>query len=347
MGYSAAQAVEDVVAAPPILDAHLDLGMYLRQERQKGRRQVFASDFLQDARESGVRGIVAAIFTDEQSINGSALQQACDQIAALQAEMCESPGQMKLCMTYADLMEAAASGQIAILLSFEGIEPLGGNAELLDFFYRVGVRGIGLAHARRNRACDGAYYTANRHNIGGGLTEFGVQLILRAEELGMLIDVSHLNDLGMADVFSVTKCPIIASHSNCRSLNPTLRNLTDEQIRTIADRGGVVGVNGCSAVIGDGPDNANLEMLVRHIEHLVQVGGIDRVGIGLDMAERIMPGAYITVNGYRQKVADIIPSYSALGRLLSQLRRRGFTDDMLEKFCAANFFRVYREVLAP
>ena len=130
MGYSAAQAVEDVVAAPPILDAHLDLGMYLRQERQKGRRQVFASDFLQDARESGVRGIVAAIFTDEQSINGSALQQACDQIAALQAEMCESPGQMKLCMTYADLMEAAASGQIAILLSFEGIEPLGGNAEL-------------------------------------------------------------------------------------------------------------------------------------------------------------------------------------------------------------------------
>ena len=339
------QTTKNVTIGPQILDAHLDLGMYLRQERQKGRQRVFESDVLRDAQEGGVRAIVAAIFTDEQSINGTALRQACEQIAALQAEARESPGKLRLCATYADLMDAAASGQIAILLSFEGIEPLGDNIELLDFFYHMGVRGIGLAHARRNRACDGAYYTSNKYNIGSGLTEFGVQLILRAEELGMLIDISHLNDLGVADVFSITKGPVIASHSNCRALNPTLRNLTDEQIRMIADRGGVVGVNGCSAIIGDGPDNANLERLIGHIEHLVQVGGIDHVGIGLDMAERIMPGAFITVNGYQQKVADIIPNYAAMGHLLSRLRRRGFSEDMIEKFCSGNFFRVYRQVL--
>ena len=330
----------------PTIDAHLDLCMYLRQEHLKGRRNVIATDYLPDIRESDVKVIVSAIFVDEQEISGSALQQACDQIAALQAEQRACPELFEICTSYSDVAHAMEQGKLAILLSFEGVEPLGLNVELLDFFYGIGVRGLGLAHARRNQACDGARYTTSVHNVGGGLTEFGAQLVLHAEELGMLIDVSHLNDPGTADVLALTKKPIIASHSNCRTLNPTLRNLSDEQIRAIADRGGVIGVNGCSAIVGDRADNANLEMLVRHVEHLVQVAGIDHVGIGLDMAERIMPDSYIIVNDFQQRVLDIIPSYSKLHLLTGSLQRRGFTDDMLEKFCAGNFLRVYREILS-
>lgn len=329
----------------PVIDAHLDLGMYLRQERQKGRRKVIASDFIDDMRQNGVIGVISAIFVDEHTINGSALEQACEQIAALQAEERESPGLFRICTNYQTLYQTVEEGMLAILLSFEGVEPLGLNPELLNFFHSAGVRGMGLAHARRNQACDGARYSASPHNDGCGLTDFGVELVRRAEELGMLIDVSHLNDPGTADVLSLVSGPVIASHSNCRALNPTKRNLTDEQIRAIADRGGVVGVNGCSAIVSDRPDGVSMEMLANHVDRLVQVGGIDHVGLGFDIAEMIMPDSYIEVNGFRQRIRDIVPGYAGLPLLTDTLRQRGYTEEELSKIYSGNFLRVFREVL--
>lgn len=329
----------------PVVDAHLDLCMYLRRERQKGRRQVMASDFMDDIRKHGVQCIISAIFVDEYGESGSALQQACDQIAALQAEERETPGLFRICKNSRELKQARDDGMLAILLSFEGAEPLGMNPELLDFFYSVGVRGLGLAHARRNQACDGARYSDTRYNIGGGLTDFGVELICRAQALGMLIDVSHLNDAGTEDVLAITQGPVIASHSNCRALNSTRRNLTDDQIRAIAARGGVIGVNGCSAVVSDRADGVNLEMLANHVDHLVQAGGIEHVGLGLDLAEMILSGSSIEVNGFQQLVTDIIPGYAGLSQLTDILLKRRYTVDMIKKIYAGNFFRVFGEVL--
>ncbi len=330
---------------PPVFDAHLDLGMYLRQERQKGRREVIAADFIRDMKENGVVGVIAAIFVDEVSINGTALEQACEQIAALRAEERESPGLFRICTDYQMLREAIDEGLVAVLLSFEGAEPLGTNPELLNFFYDAGVRGLGLAHARRNQACDGAMYSDSPYNGGCGLTDFGVELVRRGEELGMLLDVSHLNDPGAEDVLSLAGGPVIASHSNCRALNPTRRNLTDGQIRAIADRGGVIGVNGCSAIVSDRPEGVSLEMLANHVDHLVQVGGIDHVGLGFDIAEMILPDSYIEVNGYRQRIRDLVPGYAGLPMLTDTLRRRGYTEEGLAKIYSGNFLRVFREVL--
>lgn len=331
--------------SPPVFDAHLDLGMYLRQERQKGRRKVIAEDFITDMKENGVIGIISAIFVDEGAINGSALEQACEQIAALRAEERESPGLFRICTDYQTLRQAIDEGVLAILLSFEGAEPLGMNPELLNFFHDAGVRGLGLAHARRNQACDGARYSDSPYNGGCGLTDFGAELVRRAEELGMLIDISHLNDPGTADVLAITSAPVIASHSNCRALNPTRRNLTDEQIRAVADRGGVVGVNGCSAIVSDRSERAGLEMLANHVDHLVRVGGIDHVGLGLDIAEMILPDSDIEVNGRRQRIRDLVPGYAGLPLLTDTLRRRGYTEEELTKIYSGNFLRVFQEVL--
>ena len=329
----------------PVVDAHYDLGMFLRQERQKGKRKIIESELMPGLKQGGVQVLVNAVYVDETGINGSSLQQACEQLAALQAEQRESPGLFDICTSYAELEKAREQGRLAILISFEGVEPLGSNIELLDFFYRFGVRGLGLAHARRNLACDGARYTSGRYNIGGGLTELGVAFAERAQELGMLIDVSHLNDAGTEDVLDIVKGPVIASHSNCRALNGTLRNISDELLRRIADSGGVIGLNGCSVLVGDRADNANREMMIAHLDHLVKVAGIEHVGLGLDVAQMILPDAYITVNGFEQKVVDLVEGHKDIPNFTDALIKHGYTEEMLRKIYAENFLRVYREVL--
>ena len=329
----------------PVVDAHYDLGMFLRQERQKGKRKIIENELMPGMKQGGVQVIVNAIYVDENGVSGSALQQACEQLAALQAEMRESPGLLAVCTSSAEIEKAKEEGKLAILLSFEGVEPLGSNVELLGLFYKLGVRGMGLAHARRNLACDGARYTSNPHNMGSGLTELGVDLVERAQELHMLIDVSHLNDAGTKDVLDIVKGPVIASHSNCRTLNATLRNISDGLLRRIADSGGVIGLNGCSALVGDRADNANREMLIAHLNHLIDVAGIEHVGLGLDIAQMILPDSYITVNGFRQKVVDLVAGHGDIPGFTEELLKHGYTEDMLRKIYAENFLRVYRDVL--
>ena len=329
----------------PAIDAHLDLGMYLRRERNKGRQRVLVQDYLSDMQAGHIKAIVAAIFVDDKREWGSSLQQACDQIAAIQQEVEDAQAYFSICKNYGEIAQAHADHKIAILLSFEGAEPLEDNIELLGFFYRSGVRGLGLAHARRNMACDGAKYTDSSYNIGCGLTDFGAELIRRAEQLHMLIDLSHLNDAGVDDVLAIAQGPLVASHSCCRAINNTRRNLRDDQIRRIADRGGVIGINGCSAIVSDRQDCDMFETLLQHMDHLLQTGGIDCIGLGFDMAEMIMPNESILVNGQCIPVCDVIPNYASLEKLTLALEKRGYTDAMIEKIFHGNFSRVYRDVL--
>ena len=329
----------------PVVDAHYDLGSFLRQERPKGKRRIIESELMPALRRGGVQVLVNAIYVDDNENSSIALQQACEQLAALQAEMRESPGLFDICTSYAEVEKAREQGKLAMLLSFEGVEPLGSNIELLDFFYRFGVRGLGLAHARRNLACDGARYTSGRYNLGGGLTELGTAFVERAQELHMLIDVSHLNDAGTEEVLDIVNCPVIASHSDCRALNGTLRNISDELLRRIADTGGVIGLNGCSALVGDRADNATREMMIAHLDHLIDVAGIEHVGLGLDIAEMILPDAYILVNGFRQKVVDLVAGHGDIPGFTKDLLKHGYTEDMLRKIYAENFLRVYKEIL--
>src|SRR5690625_2063866 len=133
-----------------------------------------------------------------------------------------------LCKSYDDILEAKRTGKVGILLSFEGVEPLYDDITLLRPFYELGVRFVGLTWSRRNAAADGSIEDDTFN--GGGLTPFGKQLVQEAENLGMIIDVSHLNDPGFDDVLATSKQTIIASHSNSRKITNKLRNLrSDEQ----------------------------------------------------------------------------------------------------------------------
>ncbi|CAH0343944.1 hypothetical protein BCI9360_00171 [Bacillus sp. CECT 9360] len=176
----------------------------------------------------------------------------------------------------------------------------------------------------------------------GGITHFGVQLIEEAEKLGMIIDVSHLNDEGFWNVVEIAKKPIIASHSNSRLLADTMRNLTDEQIKAIASKGGVVGINAVSIIVAMEDENSDLEHYLNHIDHMVDLVGIDHVGIGLDLCndffKYMSPDDLVSMP---RKPFDVIDGHQNLPRLIEGLIKRGYKDQELEKILGGNLLRIF------
>jgi len=166
--------------------------------------------------------------------------------------------------------------RLAALLSLEGADALNGHLSVLHALFQMGVRLIGLTWNGANCVADGVGELR-----GGGLTAFGRETVAQMQELGMLVDVSHLAARGVWDVIEVTRKPVIASHSNALAVHRHRRNLTDDQIRAIAQTGGVVGATFVPAFVGDGTELGS-EDVIRHIDHLIQVGGLEGVALGSD-----------------------------------------------------------------
>ena len=252
---------------------------------------------------------------------------------------------MRLCRDYTDIVAAREQGQIGILLSFEGADPLQGDINLLRIFHELGVRGVGLTWSRRNAVADGAAFMVERGGQPGGLTAFGIDLMAAAEDLDMFIDVSHLNDAGFWDVMTHCRRPVIASHSNCRAIKATPRNLTDAQIEAIAEGGGVIGVNAVNAYIGDdkpGGKGLGAEELVDHIDHIVALAGIRHVGLGFDFCDGL--GNYLQMPAYLESY-DVIKGHGDLEALIHALICRGYADADIKAILGHNFLRFFKNVL--
>ena len=168
-----------------------------------------------------------------------------------------------------------------------------------------------------------------------GLTERGVEFLEEMERLGIIIDISHLNDAGIRDVFAHTKKPFVASHSNARALASHPRNLTDDMIRGLGERGGVAGINYCAAFLHDWKDGeekrSRLSHMTAHMKHMKEVGGIGCVGLGSDF------------DGIVDELE--LRDASGLELLEAEMRRQGFTSSEIEAVFYGNVMRVYREIL--
>lgn len=212
------------------------------------------------------------------------------------------------------------------LLSIEGGEAVGRSIEALLAFFRLGVRAMGLVWNHRNPLADGVWDDA-----GGGLTPFGKEVVRVMQEVGMIVDVSHLSERGFWDVIRVSRAPVIASHSNARALCDHPRNLTDPQLRALADTGGVVGITFCPAFLSAG-GKAGIERVVDHIEHAVAVAGAGAVGLGSDF-----DGFDGTVPG--------LEDVTGLSALADALRARGFTPDEVAMIMGENWARLLERAL--
>jgi membrane dipeptidase len=225
------------------------------------------------------------------------------------------------------------------------VDPLSNDLSLLRVFYELGVRLIGLVWSRRNYAADGSHYSPVREGQKGGITEFGVQLIEEAERLGMVIDVSHLNDEGFWDVMEIARKPVIASHSNCRELADFMRNLSDEQIKAIASTDGVVGINAVNLLIADKDEESNLERLLDHVDHLRKLVGVEHIGLGLDISETFMKYfSQETLLAMSRKPFDAIKGHACVPKITEGLLRRKYKDSEIELILGKNFIRVYQQV---
>lgn len=231
----------------------------------------------------------------------------------------------------AQVRENASAGKVSAVLTMEDGRSVDGKMEKLDHYYKMGVRVIGLTWNQEN--CFGAPNSRDASIMAKGLTAFGKEAIERMNELGMGIDVSHLSDGGFWDVARLTKKPFFATHSNCRNLNPHPRSMTDEMIRALADKGGVMGVNFCPAFLVQDVENnrADCDMLAAQLRHMIKVGGEDCAAIGTD---------FDGMNGDLE-----IASADQMPQLFTALERRGFTSREIEKIAYANAERVMAEVL--
>lgn len=230
------------------------------------------------------------------------------------------------CNSFSDIRKNKMENRISSILSLEGGEALEGDLSMVRIFYQLGVRGITLTWNHRNQLADGVAETETK----GGLTQFGKEVIREMNRLGMLVDVSHLSDGGFWDVVKETKAPFIASHSNSRAICNHPRNLTEEQMKAIGEKGGVIGLNFYSPFLSHSVP-ADLESCLSHLSYMTRKAGTDAVGLGGDF------------DGMDQPPVGL-EEVSGMEVFFDRIRKR-FGTETAEKIISKNFLRVFQEVL--
>jgi membrane dipeptidase len=249
----------------------------------------------------------------------------------------QSGGQLRIVRTPADMEGCLADGAIAAVVHFEGAEAIDPHLDMLDFFYAAGLRSIGPVWSRPNDFGEGVpYLFPHSPDTGPGLTAAGKALVRACNDMGILVDVSHLNEKGFWDIAALSQAPLVATHSNAHALTPTPRNLTDRQLDAIKESGGIVGVNfSVSFLREDGRDVADtpMERIVAHFNYLVQRMGVEHVGFGADLDGARVP----------TEVGDVC----GLPRVVDALRAAGYDDAALAKLTYQNWLRVYGQTWKP
>ena len=335
----------DRLHADGVVDCHFDMPMDLYEKRD--RTNILATDYLPELEAGNIGVLGAAIYIEDRYLPEMGLRVALDQIAHIYGEAAEC-ARFAICKSYQEILDARKGRKIALLITMEGVEPLGTDGDLLRVFYELGVRAIGLTHARRNAAGDGGIF-APSGSPRDGLTAFGRDVIRQCEALGVIVDLAHINPAGFDEIFAITTKPVIVSHTNPRHYYDIERNISDEQIKMIGERRGVIGVN--SVLVSPRKEEATLDRFIDHIEHVADLIGIDGVGIGFDFFEfiyRQWPESKRKEIAAKLTTPHFIPDLTNHGHSRNLTRRlieRGFSDENIEKILRGNWMRIFRELL--
>ncbi len=303
------------------------------------------------AREGGFAGGLFAVFVPPRKMpkptqastsdlpagtieSGYALATAMAMVSALYRLERASQGRIKVARTVAEIRSSLDDGIMAPVLHFEGAEPIDEGLGNLEAFYAAGLRSLGLVWSRPNKFGNGVpFKNPSSSDIGESLTAAGEALVKACSELGILIDVSHLNWKGFWKVVELSNKPIVASHSNAHAISPASRNLTDDQLKAIRESGGLVGLNfSVSEARPDGKSSADtpIDVYMRHLDYLLEKMGADGVAIGSDFDGCI--------------VATPVGDAAGLPNLVTAMRGRGYDGDVIDKIVRENWLRVLNSV---
>lgn len=282
-----------------------------------------------------------ALFVQMKKCEATPWDEVCDLYRIYCKELEANADILAPVYCYADIEHNHKAGKMSALLTVEEGGVCGGEIAKLESLYEMGVRMLTLSWNYPNELgwpninllepVD--LYSAQTVN---GLTDKGREFVVRMEELGMIVDVSHLSDKGFYDVCECTAKPFVASHSNARDVCAASRNLTDDMIRKLAARGGCMGLNFCADFLERVPDHmpnpGTVAAIVRHAKHIVNVGGIEVLGLGSD---------FDGIDTHAE-----LPGAECMGVLWEAMHRAGFTQGQLDAVFKGNVLRVYRDNLS-
>ncbi len=297
-------------------------------------------DALQRFHDAGVDVVSITLAGDNHNIS-----QAFTLCAWARRQLREREDRMLLVRRVSDIELARSTGRLGIILHFEGTRCFERDPSVVELFYDLGIRQTLIAFNKQNSAGGGCADSEDR-----GLTPYGRQLVTEMQRVGMLLDLSHTGHRTSLDAMAVASKPVLFSHSNAFSLCPSFRNLKDDQIRACAETGGVVGVSGSSEYLGDAA--CSNDTLFRHIDYMVEVAGIDHVGLGLDLVfEPAALSEWVRGRadewpmaqdpgwaGFRYASPEQLPGLTEL------MLQRGYAEEQIRKVLGENLLRVCRAV---
>lgn len=343
------ERAEALHRAHPVVEAHSDIAVDVHRRHRAGEPAPLCEDYLSRLRAGGVRFEVLTVGGDVPAAHDAAGRphlHALQTIDDVLGEVEACPG-LRIVQAPVDLDETVAADQVGLVLHLEGVKPLLAAGvrqvpSLLRNFFRLGLRSAQLTWNGRNDAADGVGVPEP-----GGLTALGRELVGELERLGVLIDVSHLAEPGFWDLAEIASRPFVASHANAYALRPHPRNLRDDQIRAIAERGGCVGVCFLPAFIDE---EATLERLLDHVDHIAGLAGVDALAVGPDYTEF---AADLMDTGDTQGIdyGPVLAFPEGLRRVetlpvfTAGLLSRGYSEKDAARILGGNVLRVLRQAL--
>jgi len=314
-----------------LMSGQVPHGVEFTLKRTLGERSIEGQVDIPRIREGGVDCLFFAMVVSRPIYRGRRLRRLLQMLDIFYSEIEKNSNEIALATTYKDIIEIVNSGRIAAIISIEGGEVLEGDLGVLRMIYKLGVRSMTLTHFYRNELGDGSLFDSGSH-----LSEFGVEVVKEMNELGMIIDVSHINETGFWDVMKITKDPVIASHSNCRALYDHHRNLKDDQIEALAKNDGVINLSFCGGFMKDVTSKEELSKVslddwLNHLDHVINLVGPNHVGIGSDFDGGCgFPG---------------LDDISKMPNITRGLVARGYSDEDITKILGGNNLRVIKKVL--
>ncbi|SEI03324.1 membrane dipeptidase [Rheinheimera pacifica] len=347
-----------------IIDTHIDVPYRLHKDWEDVTVATQRGEFdYPRAQAGGLNAPFMSIYIPASyERSGGGYQLANQLIDSMEALVGRAPDKFAMAYSTKDVLEQFGSGKVSLALGMENGTPINGELENLQHFYQRGIRYITLSHSESNHIADSSYDLRRRWN---GLSPFGKELVVAMNNIGMMIDISHVSDDAFYQTVAISKVPVIASHSSLRSYTPGFeRNMDDDMIKALAKNGGVVQINFGSSFVtmmanqygalrkaaakqaGVADDAAfelefrkqhpypfaTLDTVLDHIDHVVKLVGIDYVGIGSDY------------DGVGDSLPIGLKDVASYPNLIDGLLQRGYSAADIEKILSGNFLRVWRTV---
>lgn len=356
-----------------VLDSHCDTPSQIYRLRDLSLDNAHGQVDIPKLQRGGVDGAFFALYTSNSLSQDASTRYALELLGCVQDTVAANSDKMAFALSPGQALENQSKGLFSVFLGLENGQPIGRSLSLLRAFYRAGVRYMTLTHAGNNEICDSCAAAVKRWH---GLSPFGIEVVAEMNRLGMLIDVSHISDDSFWDVLKYSSKPVVASHSCCRALADHPRNLSDEMIRALADKGGVIQINffpvflddAFSAVLNESgimawgeavedefiKDPADEKKRDAWYEVEDKLAGLPRPSYKrivdhIDHVVSLVGIDYVGLGSDFDGIAvtpEGLDNVSMMPKIFSEMRSRGYSEADIAKVASANFFRVFNEVLS-